>query len=87
MHIAVSQGAGDGLSFAKYVDYLDDKHFTPPNSKDWVDHIRKKGNEANHEIVVMGKSDAEELLEFIHMILTFIYEYPARMKGRLGDSS
>lgn len=86
MHIAVSQGAKEGLSFAQYVDYLDENHFTPPNSKDWVDHIRKKGNEANHEIVMMKKNDAEELLEFIHMILTFLYEYPARIKDRMSDS-
>lgn len=79
MNIAVSQGAKAGESFQKYVDYLADKGYVPPNGKAWVDHIRKKGNEANHEIVLMGKPDAEELVVFIEMLLKFIYEFPNRV--------
>ena len=44
-----------------------------------VDHIRKKGNEANHEIVLMEKEDAEDLLVFSEMLLKFIYEFPKRV--------
>lgn len=54
MNIAVAQGAGEGLSFAAYVDYLADQGYLPPNGKKWVSHIRKKGNEATHEIKIMG---------------------------------
>ena len=39
----------------QYVDYFEENHFTPPNSRGWVDLIRKKGNEANHEIKIMAK--------------------------------
>ena len=80
MHLAVSKGAEEGLSFQKYVEYLDAKHFIPPDGKEWVDHIRSKGNEANHEIVIMGQSDAEDLIIFIEGLLKFIYEFPSRMK-------
>jgi hypothetical protein len=73
MHIAVAKGAKAGKNFIEYVDYLADNHYVPPNSRDWVDHIRKKGNEANHEIVIMKPEDAEELLLFIAMLLKFIY--------------
>ncbi len=80
MHIAVSRGAEEGLSFQKYVEYLDAKHFIPPDGKEWVDHIRTKGNEANHEIVIMKQSDAEDLIIFIEGLLKFIYEFPSRVR-------
>ena len=86
MHIAVSQGAEEGKSFVFYVDHLSDKGFLPPGSRDWVDHIRQKGNEANHEITVMAKEDAEELITFSELILRFLFEYPARIARRTAPS-
>jgi hypothetical protein len=62
-----------------YVKHLADSGYVPPNGKGWVDHIRKKGNEANHEIVLMTKADAEELIAFAEMLLKFIYEFPAKV--------
>lgn len=82
MNIAVSKGASKGLSFNKYVEYLSDNHFIPPGSEKWVHHIRKKGNEATHEIAIMGENDAIELITFIEMLLKFIYEFPARMREK-----
>lgn len=79
MHIAVDLGAPDGQNFLDYVDYLAAKGYVPPNGRSWVDHIRKKGNEANHEIVLMKKEDAEELIDFAAMLLKFIYEFPNRV--------
>jgi hypothetical protein len=80
MHIAVSKGAKDGLSFKEYVEYLDSIGYIPPDGKAWVNHIREKGNEANHEIVIMEKEDAEDLISFLEMLLKFIYEFPAKIK-------
>ncbi|MBN1271127.1 MAG: DUF4145 domain-containing protein [Candidatus Aminicenantes bacterium] len=77
MHVAVSKGAKLGESFAFYVTYLAEKNFVPPDAMGWIDHIRKKGNEANHEITIMKKDDAEELLSFTEMLLRIIYEFPA----------
>jgi hypothetical protein len=51
----------------------------PPNGRGWVDHIRTKGNEANHEIVLMSAEDALELISFSEMLLKFIYEFPSRV--------
>jgi hypothetical protein len=79
MHIAVDQGAKPGQSFVDYVDYLAASGFVPPHGKGWVDHIRKKGNEATHEIVLMNRADAEDLLTFAEMLLKFIYEFPRRV--------
>lgn len=76
MNIAVSQGAKEGLRFIEYVTYLSDAGYIPPNGKHWVDHIRKKGNEATHEIELMQAKDAKELLVFVEMLLKFVYEFP-----------
>ena len=42
MNIAVAKGAPEGLSFIKYVEYLSENNYVPPDGKEWVDHIRKK---------------------------------------------
>lgn len=79
MNIAVQQGAKEGLKFIEYVDHLAATGFIPPNGRGWVDHIRRKGNEATHEIALMSQADAEELIAFTEMLLKFIYEFPARV--------
>ena len=79
MNIAVQQGAKEGLKFIEYVEYLATTGFIPPNGKGWVDHIRKKGNEATHEISLMTQPDAEELISFTEMLLKFIFEFPSRV--------
>jgi hypothetical protein len=79
MHIAVEKQAQENQSFVVYVEYLAGKHYVPPGGEGWVDHIRKKGNEANHEIKLMSKADAEELITFVEMLLKLIYEFPARV--------
>jgi len=83
MHVAVEKGAKPNLRFIEYVEYLDQKGYIPPDGKDWVDHIRTKGNDANHEIQVMTQKDAEDLLDFSEMLLKFVYEFPARIPKTL----
>lgn len=82
MHIAVSKGAEPNLKFIDYVEYLSKNNYIPPDAKDWVNHIRKKGNEASHEILIMTKEDAKDLLAFIEMLLKIIYEFPANIKKK-----
>ncbi|MCG6264903.1 DUF4145 domain-containing protein [Vibrio vulnificus] len=79
MNIGVEQGAESGKAFIFYIDYLADKGFIPPHGRGWVDHIRKKGNEATHEIVLMSKDDCEDLIAFSEMLLKFIYEFPSKI--------
>lgn len=76
MHIAVEKGAQPGEKFVNYVDYLVNNHYAPPNSRQWVDKIRRKGNEANHEIRIMSKDNAKDIITFIEMLLKFNYELP-----------
>jgi len=79
MHIAVDKNADQGESFEYYVGYLADHHYVPPDATNWVDRIRTKGNEANHEIRIMKQTDAADLLSFCEMLLKLIYEFPARV--------
>lgn len=80
MHIAVSKGAPAGKNFIDYVEYLSSKGYVPPDAKSWVDHIRTKGNEANHEIVIMFEEEARDLISFAEMLLKLVYEFPAASK-------
>ena len=74
MHIAVDCGAEENQKFAYYVDYLDTNNYIPKNCKEWVDIIRSKGNEANHEIVIFKKNDAEQIINFVEIIINVVYE-------------
>ena len=78
MNVAVDKGATEGQAVQQYVDYLDDNGFVPPESKGWVDHIRDRGNDANHEIALMKQADAERLITFLGMLLKIIYEFPRK---------
>ncbi len=84
MNIAVSKGAKEGEPFVSYVEYLAKNNFIPPGGEEWVTHIRKKGNEANHEIRIFSQEEAEELIKFTEMLLKFIFEFPAIMKNKKG---
>ncbi|MBI2419438.1 MAG: DUF4145 domain-containing protein [Ignavibacteriales bacterium] len=79
MHIAVTLGADEGKQFIFYVEFLEKMGYIPPGGKGWVDYIRKKGNEATHEIVMMTKDEAGDLIAFSEMLLKIIYEFPSRI--------
>lgn len=85
MNVSVTKGAAEGKNFAFYVNFLEENHFMPPGSKGWVDHIRKKGNEATHEIPNISQDDAEELIKFTEILLRFVYEMPGKMKKHLKE--
>jgi hypothetical protein len=77
MNVAVQHGARPGETFVDYVDYLSNNGFVPPNGRAWVDQIRKKGNEATHEIPQITQQDAQQILTFAEMLLKFVYEFPS----------
>ena len=73
MNVAVEHGAKEGEKFVAYVDHLVNAGYVPPNSRGWVDHIRKRGNEATHEIRLMTRADAEDIITFVEMLLKILY--------------
>ena len=76
MHVAVHLGADEGRPFVEYVNYLNEKHFIPPNARGWVDHIRTRSNEANHEVVLVDERDAAALLYLTRELLEIVYVLP-----------
>lgn len=62
--------------FEFYVDYLDENGYVSRNCKKWIDIIRKKGNEANHEIQIFTEKDAKQIIKFIEIMISVIYEMP-----------
>jgi hypothetical protein len=84
MHIAVEKGAPPDKTFQFYVGYLVDGKILPTSFQTWVDAIRQRGNEANHEITVMGQKDANDILSFTEMLLKVLYEYPYRAAAPAG---
>ena len=79
MNAAVDKKAPEGKTFIEYVNYLDEKGYVPPDGRGWVDHIRSKSNDANHEIALMERNDAEELLTVLAMLLKLMYEFPRKV--------
>jgi hypothetical protein len=87
MHIAVAKKAPAGKNFIEYVEYLAEHHYVPPDAKPWVDHIRKAGNEANHEIKISSREEAEELISFSEMLLKVIFEFPASVRKKVPQAT
>jgi hypothetical protein len=78
-HIAVEKGADPGKSFQYYVKHLTENGYAPAGSTGWVDSIRGRGNEAAHDLEVMDRDRAEQVISFAEMILKFLFEFPARV--------
>ena len=82
MNVAVALGAEEGKKVWQYVEYLKDSGCLPVNAKEWLTHVKDRGNEANHEIRIVEQEDAEQLIEFSELMLKIVYEVPAKMKGQ-----
>ncbi|GAG23001.1 unnamed protein product, partial [marine sediment metagenome] len=79
MNIAVAEGAQEGKSFKEYIKYLETQGFLSGKTTHWVKYIKDKGNEANHQIKVMERKDAELLITFVEAFLRHNYEFPAQL--------
>jgi hypothetical protein len=76
----VTKGVKEGKSFVQYLDYLMHQGFIPAKGKEWVEYVRLKGNEANHEISVMERKDAEQFITFLETLLRANCEFPATLQ-------
>ncbi len=84
MHISVSKGAEQNKKYIEYVDFLQKKSYIPPDVQEWADRVRNIGNEANHELKPVDRKDAEDIFDFMEMLMKFVYEFPHRMKSGKG---
>lgn len=85
MHVAVEEGAEPNQLFLAYVEYLADQGYVTKKGRGWVDHIRRRGNDANHEILLLTQNDAEELIAFSEMLLKLVYEFPGRVPEKPAE--
>ena len=76
MNVSVSKGAPEGLRFVKYVEWLVEQAYVPRGSEGWVQYIKDRGNEANHEIKPMTEGDAIGVLRFTEQLLRNMFELP-----------
>ena len=73
MHVAVERGAKTGLRFIQYVDYLKNQGIVGKPQHSLLDRIRDGGNEENHEVVRATPERAEELLDFVTLLIRSVY--------------
>lgn len=80
MNMAVKKGAKEGGTFKNYVQYFLKNNYIHEDFRHWVEFIKDKGNEANHEIPEISRADAEKMITFVGMLIKILYEYNAKMK-------
>ncbi len=83
MNVAVQKGAKPNQTFQQYVTFFSTEGYVPRGNEHWVDHIRERGNDANHEIALMEDVDAARLIEFAGMLLKLVYEFPSSLPKRV----
>ena len=76
MNVSVAKGAPEGQPFIKYVQWLVEEGYAPRGSEGWVQYIKDRGNEANHEIKPMTEGDAIGVLRFTEQLLRNMFELP-----------
>jgi Domain of unknown function (DUF4145) len=50
--------------------------------KDWAHEIRLGGNDAAHDEDRLEEAEADELLDFVELYLTYVYSLPKRLLER-----
>jgi hypothetical protein len=51
--------------------------------RQWAQHVRLGGNDAAHDEDPFTKAEAEELLDFTELFLTYVYTLPGRLKEKM----
>jgi Domain of unknown function (DUF4145) len=74
-----SKKAGD---LRNRIDVLADKGHITRDLQQWAHEIRLGGNEAVHDKEPYSKDDAEDLLNFSELYLTYVYSLPGRLADR-----
>ncbi len=76
MVCACNEGAPEGLSFVKYVDYIVDNVLPLPKAKASIDAIRTIGNDANHSVAFVSRDDAMRAMSIVTYLLNSVYSLP-----------
>lgn len=80
LHIAVANGLapendkGRSPGFAECVEHLQRRGVITAQMRDWVEPIKDVGNTANHSIVTVTATEAEQVATFTLQLLVLAYE-------------
>jgi hypothetical protein len=64
------------------IDALAAANKLTPDLKDWAHQVRLGGNDAAHDVDPFTQEEADELLDFAELYLTYVYALPGRLKER-----
>jgi hypothetical protein len=73
MHVAVAGGAKEGETFAYYSNYIIEHHVVPESFRRLIDQLKDRGNDANHQIILMSEQEATQLLAIIQTSIAWAY--------------
>lgn len=76
MVCACLEGACEGESFVRYVDYVVDRVVPVPRVRPAIDRIRTIGNEANHSVAFVGRDEAKVAMQILTYLLNAAYSLP-----------
>lgn len=74
MFIGVEEGAGEGMRFIEYTNYLLENEKLTPDAKEALNKVKNYGNRANHELQPFTYNDSKKVNSIMILILKSIYE-------------
>jgi hypothetical protein len=69
-------------TIAKRIDELAARSLLTPDLQKWAHVVRLEGNDASHDEDPYTPEEADELLSFVDLYLTYVYAMPGRLKLR-----
>jgi hypothetical protein len=66
----------------KRIDELAARHALTPELQQWAHVVRLEGNDASHDEDPYTPEEADELLSFVEVYLTYVYMLPGKLKAR-----
>jgi hypothetical protein len=64
------------------IDALAAANKLTPDLREWAHQVRLGGNDASHDLDPFTPDEADELLDFAELYLTYVYSLPARLRER-----
>jgi hypothetical protein len=64
------------------IDALAERNALTPELKDWAHVVRLEGNDASHDEDPYTHEEADELLSFVEVYLTYVYMLPGKLAAR-----
>ena len=76
MVIACDKGAKEGLRFVEYVDYITANVVPVAGSREPIAWVKDIGNDANHRVQFLARTEAQRSLKICRYILETVYALP-----------